>query len=480
VRAALIESLLISVTAMALGLLMAHWTAGILPALLAPEEAELLDTGLDAATILVAIGMSLVAGAAFTIGPGRHATTTPDVEALRADSGSVSTAPRSVVARAVVVVGQVALSTMLLVCAGFLVQALSAALDGDLGPGGRGVAIALVKMPGADADDVVRGTRFQRAATEAVRKIAGVEAVGWITTLPVLRSGTQRFDVEAGPGLLETAEVDTNVASADYFRALRIAVIEGRAFNAGDAALAAPVIVVNDILARRYFGPFAVGHYLRDSEGTAFEIVGVVRSGRYRTFQEAPEPMVYYPLSQRHQAVMHILARTAGKPGPVVPQLRERLAAADPGVDIRWLKTFDDHLSEALTIDRVMTTVVLGCGLLALALATIGVYGVIADAVRRRTPEIGLRVALGARRREVVALVLREGAYLGAVGALAGTAGAILAVKVLATFVHGLPALDVVSLAIVSLGLVLVVSGGAVLPAWRALRISPTIALRAE
>jgi ABC-type antimicrobial peptide transport system permease subunit len=164
----------------------------------------------------------------------------------------------------------------------------------------------------------------------------------------------------------------------------------------------------------------------------------------------------------------------------VVPQLRERLAAADPGVDIRWLKTFDDHLSEALTIDRVMTTVVLGCGLLALALATIGVYGVIADAVRRRTPEIGLRVALGARRREVVALVLREGAYLGAVGALAGTAGAILAVKVLATFVHGLPALDVVSLAIVSLGLVLVVSGGAVLPAWRALRISPTIALRAE
>jgi predicted permease len=480
VRAVLIESLLLSVGGVVLGLVAAHWTAGILPALLAPEEASLLDTSLDVVSLAVAMGVAIVAGGLFAIGPARHATSTPDAEALRADSGSVSSRTRGGLARPAIVVGQVALSTVLLVGAGFLVQALSVALDGDLGPGGRGVAIALVKMPEADAGNVIRGASFQRAASDAVRKIPGVEAAGWVTTLPINRSGTRRFELEVGPGLVDTAEVDTNVASADYFRTLRIPVVEGRPFDHEDAALAPPVAIVNDVLARRYFGPSAVGHYLRDEQGTAYAIVGVVGSGRYRTFQEAPEPMVYYPLSQKHQFVMHVLARTAGSPEPVLPLLRERLVAIDRAVDVRWLKTFEDHLEEALVFDRVMTTTVAACGVLALALATIGVYGVIADAVRRRTPEIGLRVALGARRREIVLLVLAEGTTLGGLGALLGVVIAGGATKVLGTFVHGLPPLDVVSVTVVGAGLVLVVVGGAVLPTWRALRISPTIALRAE
>jgi len=480
VRQTLVESLLISIGGAAFGLLLAYWTAGLLPSFLAPEEAEILDTSLDATTIAVAMLFALVAGAVFAIGPSRHAMTMLDLEALRADSGGVSTAPRGALVRSAVVIGQVALSTVLLICAGALLQALSVALDGDLGPGGRGVAIALVKMPAADRGNVTRGIAFRKAAEVELLKIPGARAAGWVRTLPVRRTSSQRFDLEVGPGLIETAEVDTNVASAGYFGTMRIPLVEGRSFTSADTALAEPVIVINDILARRYFGTTATGHHLTDSDGTSYEIVGVVRSGRYRTFQEAPEPTVYFPLSQQDQRQMHILVRTDGKAEPVLPLMPDRLRAADPGVDILWTMTFEDHLAKALTIDRVMTTVVSACALLALALATMGVYGVIADAVRRRTAEIGLRVALGAGRRNVIGLVVGEGFSLTAAGALTGTAAAFALARIVGSFVHGLPALETISIVTILLTLGLVVIGGAFLPTWRALRISPTVALRAE
>ena len=479
VRQAFVESLLISLGGAAVGLLLAYWTAGTLPSFLATEEAEMLDTHLNAITVVVTTLFAFAAAAAFTIGPARHATTAVDIDVLRADSGSVSTSGRGRF-RGLVVTGQVALSTMLLIAAGLLVRTLSAALDADRGADVRGLAIANVKAPAAESGDVVQWIGFQNAALDAARQIPGAEAAAWVMTLPLRKSPSARFEIDAGPGLIETAEVETNIASASYFSTMRIPLLEGRLFGPRDGALAPPVVVVNDVLARRYFGPSATGRRLRDVDGTVFEIVGVVSSGKYRTFQEEPEPAVYFSIMQRRNPIMHLIARTSADAASALVPLRDRLLSVGEGARVEWTMTFQEHLSRTLLIDRVLTTIVAACALLALALATLGVHGVMSDAVRRRTPEIGLRLALGARRRQVAALVFGEGMYLTAAGAVAGTAGAVLVGRIVRAFNGGVPLPDVVSVALVPPMMILVALGGALLPTWRALRISPTVALRAE
>ena len=334
---------------------------------------------------------------------------------------------------------------------------------------------------GDAADDVTRGILFHRRALEDVRKIPGTEAAGWAATLPVGRSTALPFQVAVAPGLTETIEVDVNVASGEYFNTMRIAVVEGRSFTAHDGALAKPVIVVNDILARRYFGSSAVGRQLTDEEGAVYEVVGVVRTGKYRTFQEAPEPMVYFPVTQRRAGWLHLVVRTGANADRLLPVIKERLQSIDSGVDIRWMMTFDEHLAQALTLDRLTTSVVGVCGLGALVMATIGVYGVIGDGVRRRTP--GDRPARRARREHVAGCppgVQRGAAPDDGRCAERCLRGADPCTDRSGLVVHGLPPVDTVSLAVAPVALLLVVIGAAALPTRRALRISPTIALRAD
>jgi predicted permease len=481
VRQVAVESLAISLGGAALGLLLAHWTAGVLPAFFAPEEAAMLDTRLRPGLMGLVVLLSGLAAALFAIGPSRHALQAVDVLVLRGDAGAIAERGRGRL-RATIVIAQVALSTVLLIASGVMARALAIGLEGDLAADGRGIGIVLVRMPGALEGDVARGIVFHVAAADAARKLPGVEAAGWVSVLPVGRRNTQALTIETGrAGLVERVEADVNVASAGYFQTLRIPVLDGRTFTGGDGALSTPVVVINDLMARRYFGGTALGRHLGDDDGRQYEVVGVVGSGKYRTLQEAPEPMVYFPLSQRDQQYMHLLVRTVGSPLPVLPALRQSLAAIDPGlmVSADVPPTFDRHLAEALTLDRILTTVVAGCGIAALLLATIGVYGVVGDAVRRRTPEIGLRVALGAPNWQILRLVFSEGLPLTAAGSAAGVAITLLLIRVLRTFVHAVPSLDVASLAVVPVALLLVVVGAAALPTRRALRVSPTIALRA-
>ena len=480
IRQVIVESLAISLGGAALGLLLARWTAGVLPALFSPEEATLLDTRLDGSLVAIVITLSCVAAALFAIGPARHALQAVDVLVLRGDAGAIAERSGGRF-RAAVVVAQVALSTVLLIASGLMARALAIGLEGDLASDGRGVAIALVRMPGALEGDIVRGIVFHGAALEMARKLPAAEAAGWVSVLPVGRSTSQLFAIETGrAGLLERAEADVNVASAGYFTTLRIPIIEGRAFTAADSALSRPVVIINDLMARRHFGSAAVGHRIRDEEGTEFEVIGVAGSGKYRTLQEAPEPMVYFALSQRDQEYMHLLVRTAGSPEPVLAALPGRLAGIDSGLQIRRTVTFDGHLAEALTLDRLLTTIVAACGLAALLLATIGVYGVVGDAVRRRTPEIGLRVALGAPSWRILRLVFSEGLPLAVAGSGVGIVAALLLTRALRSFVNAIPSLDLATLAVVPVALLLVVLGAAALPTRRALRVSPTIALRAD
>ena len=479
IRQVAAESVLITLGGSVLGLLLAYWTSRALPALFAPEESAMLDSSVSPTLALIVIAVSLAAALAFAVAPARQATGAIEVLLLRGDAGVVGDrSPGSL--RTLVVVAQIALSTVLLVASGLMVRALAQALVGDLGPGGRGVAVVLVRMPGALEGDAARGIVFHRAASASARQLPGVRSAAWVSVLPAGRSNSQVFTVEAGPGLLERLEADVNVASVELFSTMRIPHFEGRLFSAADTALSKPVVVVNDRLARRYFKDTAVGGTLRDATGAEYEIVGVVGSGRHRTLQEAPEPTVYFPLSQRHQSYMHLLVRTDGPPDSVLAALPERLSSIDPGVLVARAVTFEQHLAEALTLDRILTTVVGACGLAALLLATIGVYGVVADAVRRRTPEIGLRVALGAPHWRIGRLVLGEGLPLTIGGSAVGIALSLLVARVLRSFVAVVPPLDLSSLAVVPAALVLIALGAAALPVRDALRVNPKAALRAD
>jgi len=480
VRQLLTETLCLSLIGGGLGLLLAIWTAGVIPALFMAEQAELLDTRLDARVIVLTVGVACLAGALFGIAPALHGTASPAATALRADAGGISTERGGTRLRGLLVASQVALSTVLLLATGLLVTSLTRALEGDLGSAVRKVAFVSLELPGRFGDPV-RGVAYRHRLLERLPSLGGVEAVGWASTLPLGRGNRRQFQIEAETAdVTDTVELETNVVSPGYFRTLVLPCIEGRVFDEGDRMLAPPVVVVDELLARRYFGPTAVGRHLIDARGARPEVVGVVRSGRYRTLQQSPQPTVYFPSTQDYLWRGHALVRTTRDPKTVLGAIDEVLKTTGDGANILETSTLEAHLSNALAVDRLTTTLVGLCGAIALAMATIGVYGVMTDTVQRRTREIGLRVALGAGRARVARLVFTDAAYLAAVGVLTGTGGALAITYVARSFVYGMPSLDIGTLAAASGALATATAIAAVVPLRRALRVNPNIALRAE
>ena len=479
VRQALAEGLSIALAGTALGVLAAYWTAGALPALFAPDHAEMLDVSWDWTMVAGSAALACLTGAVFAIAPAWQIIRTAGVEALRSDAGGIAQRAGSLPLRPLAVAGQICLSTVLLMASVLLVRALGVALDGGLGADVRGVAIALIRPPGDLEGDVVRALDYQARAQQLVRAIPGAGSTGIVATLPLGRSASAVFRVATRPGVTEAVDVDVNFVSRSYFSVFRMPILEGRNFEPGDGPRSKPVVVVNEVLARRYFFPLAMGRQLVDSGGTELEIVGVVRSDRHRTLQQPPEPTVYFPLSQRdYRGPLHLVVRTDSDPQVLLPSLEATLTSAGK-VQILRLTTLDDHLAESLALDRVATTLVAVCAVWALLLATAGVYNVVGDAVRRRTPEIGLRVALGADRPRILRLVLGEGVQLTAAGLLAGLGLALLLQRVARSYIYLLPLIDTAALVVVPAVLIAIVAAAVAVPARRALRVSATTALRA-
>ena len=480
VRQLLIESLLISLGGAALGLLFANWTMQTIPALFSPDHAAMLDTTLQpmliGATILVACG----AGALFAVAPALQATSSPASTALRADSGGISEQQGGRRLRTVLVAAQVALSTVLLLAAGLLITGFKDVLNADRNFPARNIAMVAMENPGRFVDPM-RGLAYQKTLVETLRKRKEVHTVGWSTIAPLISPTRYEFRIEAGAAdVTDAVELEVNVVSPTYFDALGVRLVEGRLFDATDQTLSAPVAIVDEPLARRFFGSAAAGQHLLDADGTRYEIVGVVRSRRFRTLQDAPRATVYYPVSQHYVAQGNLFVVTRGDATPLVAALPEIMTRIDTAVRITRFVTLDRHLAEALAIDRLTTTLVGVCGVMALLMAVIGVYGVMNDAVQRRTREIGLRVALGAARSQVAKLVFIEAVHVSIAGLVAGTVIALVAVRVGGVFVSGVPAWGLKTLGAPPILLALIVVFAAVLPLRRALAVSASIALRAE
>ena len=479
IRQLLLESLLVALGGAALGLLFADWTMSAIPSLFSPEQAAMLDTSLRPSFILLTVLAGCVAGALFDIAPAFHATSGSAALALRADAGSVSGPQGGALLRSLLVGVQLAVSTVLLLATALLIGSLRFALNADATFLSNNVAIVSLEHPGRFTNQIL-GLGYHRSALASLQKLPEVQTVGWTSIAPLLQAPRDDFRIQAGAALTESVELDVTVISGEYFAAAGIELIEGRAFTTADGALSDPVAIVDERLARRYFGPIAVGHYLVASDGVRYKIVGVVRPKKYRALQDASRTTIYYPIFQHYQAQGHLLIQTKGDAAPHLAALERLLTRLDDRVAIQKVSTLERHLGDALSVERLTTTLVGLCGVLALAMAVLGAYGVMNDAVQRRTREIGLRVALGAAGHQVARVVLKDVLVVLLAGLGGGVVLSILLRRLIGLSVSQLPAFDVPTLTSAPALLTLIVALAAIFPLRRALRVSASVALRAE
>jgi predicted permease len=378
--------------------------------------------------------------------------------------------------RGVLVSAQVAIACVLLVGAGLLVQSVAHTLDADLGMRTRDAVLASVELPATWTP--ATGLAYYDEARARVAALPGVESAGWGRTLTLARTSRRRFDPEsytAVPG--EDRELNVNDASAGYFETLGIPLREGRTFTSSDTSGGASVVVVNETLARKYFGGSAVGKHLTDSHKTVLEIVGVVGDTKFLTVAEAPPPLVYYPLTQEYSTRMTLIVRTAVPSERLGDAVRRELRAANANVAVFATTTLRAHVQAALGAERLTASLVSVCGLLALVLAVVGLYGAIAYLVARRTREIGVRMALGATPDRVLALVVGQGLWIAGTGIVAGLLCAALGARTIPLGLYGVTPIDPRTYAAVTTVLLLTAALAAFVPARRAVRIDPARAL---
>lgn len=474
----LTESVLLGLLGGGLGVLFALWTADALPSFFPAEQAAMVDARVDLNALVFTLAVALASSLLFGMAPAFQALRMPLADALRSTSG-LTASKTGARMRSTLVVAQIALATVLLVSAGLLVRSLLNSLQADLGFGTREAVVLSIEQP-LDRDEA-QGLAYYRRVVERVRAMPGITSVSLARTIPLFGSGRRGFRPEGyefKPG--ETREFSYNVVSHECFETLQIPVLAGRAFDERDGPDGLRTAIVNDVFAKRYFGGRAIGRMITDSRGTVLTIVGVVQTVKHLTVQEQPVPVVYYAHTQAYLGQMTLIARTAGRAEGYVADVRRAAVETDRAVAAFRVTTLASRIDEALTTDRLAASLISLCGVLALLLATVGVYGVVAYAVARRAREFGVRVALGARPTQILSLVLGEGARVTGAGIVLGIVAAFAATKGLARLLYGVSASDSMTFAAVALALTAVTMVATVVPAGRALRVDPMTVLRDE
>lgn len=476
VRQMLTESALLGLAGGALGLLFALWTSDVLPSFFPADQARMLDATIDGRVLLYTLAISLGSSLLFGAAPALQAFGVLPAASLRGESGSTSSL-RTGRLRTLLMTAQIALAMVLLVSAGLLIRSLGNAENADLGFATRNGVVASVDLPVDRSSE--RGLAYLDEAVGRLRALPGVVSASVADTLPLSgtpRRGFQMDGYERRPG--EDGELPFVVTGPEYFATLQIPLLDGRTFEPADRAGSRRVVVVNELLSRQYFGGGAVGRRMTDSRDTELTIVGVVRTGKYRSVQEPERPVVYYPLAQAYGPRRRIIVRTDGDAAALAGAVRRALADVDRDVAVYRVITLESHLGEALADSRLTTTLVTACGALALLLSLVGVYGVVSYAVGRRAKEIGLRMALGARPLHIVRLVLGEGSRILVAGVVSGLLGAALVTRLLQSLLFGVSALDTGTFVTVTAALALAALAAAALPARKALRVDPIAELR--
>jgi len=488
VRQLLTETVLLFVLGGTVGLLLARGMVSVLVSLLPtlPFPVDLSLT-LDGRVIAYTVGLSLLAALLSGLAPALQASKADVLSGLRNDPGLAG----RLRLRHAFVIGQVALSIVLIISAGLFLRALQRAASIDPGFDPRGVELASLDLAQAGYTKTT-GPLFARELVDRVRELSDVQSVTVATSVPggfeVRREALAVPGVQPPNGRFFT--VDWNVVEPGFFATLRTPISAGRDFTPDDRAGTQPVVVVSESAARQFWpGQDAVGKYLSQPthgpQGPTnpmqpLLVIGVARDVQSSSLVDGvARASAYVPLQQQYVSSLTIVARTtSGR--RITDQLRALLASMNPNVPIMTSQTLEDSIALGLAPQRVVASVAGGLGIVALLLAAIGVYGVTAYAVARRTREIGIRIALGARRTDVVRMVLQEGLSLTLIGAGVGLTLAGATSHVLAAFLFGIPPIDPVTFTGTTLLFVAIGVAACYVPIRRATRIDAMEALRYE
>ena len=477
-----IESLLVFVAAGIAGLLLARWMVDGLMSLIPRLPVQLMfDPQIDWRVLTFTLLVSLVTGVVAGIVPALQSTRPELVPALKSDSGSTGTKQRLRL-RSGLLVTQIAFSMLLLIVAGLFARGLTRAQSIDPGFDPRGVHIASMDLGLANYDSLT-GRRVAATILERVRGIPGVQSAALTTMLPLGGGGMGLGSIDVAgrtpPDERAGWRMDWNVVTPGYFATMGIPIVRGRDFTDADRAGAGDVTILNEAFAAALFpGEDALGRTV-NNDGLVMTVIGVAKNAKYRTLGESQRNFIYVPLSQRYTSRTNLLVKTSGATAVAAP-IRRIVADVDRALPILRQQTMDEQTATSLFPQRVALYVSASLGVVALLLALLGIYGVTAFSVAQRTREIGVRVALGAQRSHVLGLILRQGIVLAAIGVTVGSLAAFGATRLIGSMLYGVDPTDVVAFASAAGLLAVAALTASWVPARRAARVDPIIALRSE
>jgi predicted permease len=493
-RQLLTESVLLSAIAGAAGILLAIWLLNLLMAFMPPLPEGIhiaLDFNLDWRVVVYTIAVSTITGLLFGLAPALQSSRA-DVSTVLKDESTGRYRKSRV--RMSLVVAQVAFSLLLLIGAGLVLRSLENVRPTRLGFSSDNFVVAPVSLEEKDYDRR-EAHEFYRNMSERVAALPGVQNASLVGEIPggFMSESRRRVEIEgyktaSGASL----QLDFVLTGPRYFTNMNVPFVQGRDFDERDQDGAPCVAIVNEVFAQRYFAPTGapLGKHLvkfsRSEEKQMCEIVGVIRDNNWQTLQKEVRPFFAFAMQQSEPNRVMLLVNTAGDPKNLIAPVRRAIQELDPNIPVTDVQTISEKFSVGLYPFRLLAVVMAACGVMALLLATIGIYGVVSYSVAQRTREVGIRMALGALRSDILKLVIGQGMVLVGVGLVIGLLLGVALTRVLTSsmfeveLLFGVSATDSLTFAGVTILLALVALAACFIPALRATKVDPVVALRYE
>jgi putative ABC transport system permease protein len=482
------------------GVLLAWWGVRILLQLAPPSIPRFDEVRVDLPVLLFAVALTLVTGLLFGSVPAARASRGDAAESLKEGGRTGGQARGLVRARSILVVGEIALAVVTLGGAGLMIRSFAKLKQIDLGFRPEHVVSMTVVLPqrnpAAPPDvpgyDGPRAVLFYRMAMDRILGLNGVIAAGAVGDLPVADGHSMWSILLDGAPMTTVAQAPSAMpqqVTPGYFEAMRIGLVSGRVFATSDVAGAPPVAVINETMARQFWkGLSPLGRTLKMLNETSpwVTIVGVVKDVRNNGHLGEVPPTMYFPHEQAGTSAyytpttLNLVVRAAGDPSLLIPGLRRVVREMEPSAPLPRVRTMEDVVAASVASRRFSTQLLGGFAAVALVLAGLGIYGVVSYGVSRRTFELGLRMALGARRGQVMRLVMGEAGRMAVIGVVLGLAGAYGASRLMRSLLVGIREYDPTTLAAATILLALVALVASVVPARSATRVDPIDALRRE
>jgi putative ABC transport system permease protein len=490
IRQFLIESTLLALVGGVFGLLVAFWGIDAIRAALPQDVPRMEQIGIDTAVLIFTLCISLGTGILLGLVPALQATKPDLVEALKEGSQSVAGNRHRNRVRSLLVVLEVALALVLLIGAGLMMKSFWRLREVRPGFDSHNLVTMQVTLPEAKYEEEQQQVNFFQSMLERVRTIPGVQSAGFSTDPPLTDDSRGDLTIEGQPPLAYGNEQTASYGSVSpgYFNAMGIPLIKGRAFTEEDREGSAPVVIISTAFAKRYFpgvddpiGKRFKQGGVEDDDAPWMTVVGVVGDVHHYGLSEAVSTEMYMPFAQRPEPEVSLIVRSQGvNPLSLLPAIRNEVAAVDKDQPIFGVETMEHLLSESVASERLSVALLGLFAALAFLLACVGIYGVISYTVTQRTHEIGVRIALGASTADILRLVVGQGMRMVAIGLIVGLVAAFALTRVMASLLFNVSARDPWIFVLVSLLLAAVAFFASFIPARRATKVDPMVALRYE